>query len=551
MIMLQTHQTTEDQRQTLQSHLDAQKTQAERNRCGQFATPSDLADDIFRFALKQFPKSCAIRFLDPAVGTGSFFSALRRFFPEKRIVEALGFEIDPHYGKPAMDLWSGSGFTVRLADFTRENPATQFNLVVCNPPYVRHHHLQNGDKTHLQFQTYRASGMKLSGLAGLYCYFLGLSHPWMADGGIAGWLIPSEFMDVNYGEAVKHYLLEKVTLLQIHRFDPNEVQFSDALVSSSVIWFKKSPPPKDHTVLFTFGGKLTEPGLSREIAAKVLARETKWTRFPAAGARQRVTVPVLSDFFKIKRGLATGDNKFFILDGEQISERGLPKKLFRPILPSPRHFSENEIRADDKGLPQIERQLFLLDTRISEDEARNRYPRLYAYFQEGKCRGVHERYICRHRTPWYSQEDRPAAPIVCTYIGRGDTKSGRPFRFILNHSEATAANVYLAMYPLPWLARAIERDSTLIRRIWEALNQIGSDQLLGEGRVYGGGLHKIEPCELARVDATTIADLVPGYATTRSVDQPELFEKSASYRSSTRKNREHRVLEVQKSRKSK
>jgi hypothetical protein len=42
-------------------------------------------------------------------------------------------------------------------------------------------------------------------------------------------LIPSEFMDVNYGAAVKRYLLNKVTLLHIHRFDPHDVQFGDAL----------------------------------------------------------------------------------------------------------------------------------------------------------------------------------------------------------------------------------------------------------------------------------------------------------------------------------
>jgi hypothetical protein len=45
-------------------------------------------------------------------------------------------------------------------------------------------------------------------------------------------------MDVNYGKAVKHYLLSRVTLLHIHRFDPNGVQFADALVSSAVVWFR-------------------------------------------------------------------------------------------------------------------------------------------------------------------------------------------------------------------------------------------------------------------------------------------------------------------------
>ena len=66
--------------------------------------------------------------------------------------------------------------------------------------------------------------MKISGLAGLYCYFIALSHGWLKADGVASWLIPSEFMDVNYGKAVKNYLLNEVTLLQIHRFDPNNIK---------------------------------------------------------------------------------------------------------------------------------------------------------------------------------------------------------------------------------------------------------------------------------------------------------------------------------------
>ena len=90
-------------------------------------------------------------------------------------------------------------------------------------------------------------------------------------------------------------------------------------------------------------------------------------------------------------------------------------------------------------------------------------------------------------TPWYAQEDRPAAPFLCTYLGRSDNKSGRPFRFILNHSMATAANVYLMLYPKGPLERAIGDSPILKQRVWEYLNGIGSKALLNEGRVYGEG----------------------------------------------------------------
>ncbi len=523
MTMIGIHNGFEQVRLKLQAELDATKTQAERNRLGQFATPTALALDILTYAATLIPQGKKIRFLDPAVGTGSFFSAFQQVFSEKQIVGAVGFEIDPHYGAPASYLWRDSDFTIKQADFTTEEPDGLFNLVICNPPYVRHHHLQNDDKVRLQTRTAQASGMKLSGLAGLYCHFLGLSHAWMADGGVAGWLIPSEFMDVNYGKAIKHYLLEKVTLLKIHRFDPDDVQFADALVSSAVVWFKKELPPKNHKVAFTFGGSLLEPRYCREVSSAELAHEAKWSRFPLCDIRPKRLNAVISDFFDIRRGIATGDNDFFILDIKKIMERDLPLVAFRPILPSPRYLTGNEVDADATGFPLLERQLFLLDTKLSEERISESYPALYAYLQEGKQRGVHEGYLCRHRSPWYSQENRPSAPIVCTYLGRSNTKSGRPFRFILNNSSATVANVYLAMYPKPQLAKAVEQDATILRHAWEMLNRITPEQLMGEGRVYGGGLRKLEPGELANVDASEIAELIPDFKQILSGEQLALF----------------------------
>jgi hypothetical protein len=489
----------ESKRCDLQQELDSEKTQPDRNKLGQFATPPALAQDIIDFGLSLLPKKKDIRFLDPAFGSGSFYSALRARHPGNPVQEAAGFEIDAHYGTPAARLWKNSGLDLKLADFTKAKPTPRFNFLICNPPYVRHHHLTSDEKLRLQEASARSSGVEMSGLAGLYCHFLMLSHQWMEKGAVAGWLIPSEFMDVNYGVAIKRYLLDCVTLLRIHRFDPNDVQFSDALVSSAIVWFRNEPAPKKHEIDFSFGGRLLKPKITRSISATALSHEPKWTRFPLSAVRPKSTAPKLSDFFKIKRGLATGNNNFFILSAQEIEERRLPFELFRPILPSPRYLKADQVDADKNGNPKLLKKLFLLDTKMSEDEIRLRFPTLSKYLEEGKSRGVHEGFLCSHRSPWYSQEDRPPAPVVCTYIGRSDTPSGKPFRFIRNHSQATVANVFLAMYPTPLLALAMQKDGQLIDKIWKILNAIDPAKLLSEGRVYGGGLHKLEPKELGNL----------------------------------------------------
>jgi len=518
--------TLERDRLSLQLGLDQQKTQAERNRLGQFATPSGLAYDLLRYAYALLPPDKKIHFLDPAFGTGAFYSALIKAFPKRQIVEAAGFEIDPHYGNPAVQFWRDHGLKLTLEDFTQAHTDPRFDVVICNPPYVRHHHLTAAEKTRLQQRTFEASGMKLSGLGGLYCYFLGLSHSWMASGAVAGWLIPSEFMDVNYGREVKRYLLERVTLLHVHRFDPNDVQFADALVSSAVVWFQNSPPPAAHEVTFTFGGTLNEPRVIRKVSAQSLSCEPKWSRFPVSAIREVDTAPTISDFFRIKRGLATGDNNYFILSDAEIEAHRLPMSQFKPILPSPRYLEEDVVQADGKGNPKTQPSLFLLDTSLQENEIEDRYPSLWEYLEQGKARGLHERYLCSHRSKWYAQEIRPPAPIVCTYLGRGDTKRGRPFRFILNESNATAANVYLMMYPTPLLASALEQDHGLIRRVWSVLNEITPEQLLGEGRVYGGGLHKLEPKELGNVHVPQLSEILR--MEHRPMKQADLFSKRAA-----------------------
>lgn len=500
----------EKQRQTLQAELDAQKSQEERNIMGQFSTPNMLANDVLMHAKNILSSREKVRFLDPAFGTGSFYSALNNVFSESCIEAATGFEIDEHYGKPALKLWEGTDLDYQLADFTKQTPPAEdekYNLIICNPPYVRHHHI-NGQKERLQAKALEAANMKLSGLAGLYCHFMALAHPWMKKDGIAGWLIPSEFMDVNYGKAVKDYLLKEVTLLQIHRFDPNDIQFDDALVSSAVVWFKNKKPVKNHKVKFTYGGTVDAPAYEKDVSVSVLGKENKWTRFPLSEEREENNAPRLNDFFDVKRGIATGENKFFVLTREQIENRKLPIEQFRPILPSPRYLNSTEITSDENGYPKIENQLFVLDCKLPFDEVKCNYPELYQYLEEGIQAGVSERYLCKKRKIWYSQERRSESRFYCTYIGRSDKEGKKPFRFILNRSKAIVSNSYLILYPKPFLEKEIEENPELNDQLLQALNQITGKAMTDEGRVYGGGMYKMEPKELANVPANEIRTLI-------------------------------------------
>ena len=479
---------------------------------GQFATPPGLAAGILRRTPALICKKKGIMFMDPAVGTGSFYSALLETFPKHGISRAVGYEIDTHCGALADDLWGDAGLEVRVGDFTRAEPPAEdgdrFDLIICNPPYVRHHHIPSDKKRHLAARTLGSCGADIGGRAGLYCYFIGMSHAWMRHGAVAGWLIPSEFMDVVYGAPLRRYLTDTVTLLHIHRFDPNHCQFNDTRVSSAIVWFSKQKPMPGHAARFTYGRSLESPSQDGMIPLDVLRTSPKWTRYPAMKphATRHYKGGVLGDFFRIKRGLATGGNGYFIMPEDEVERRGLPREGFRPVLPGPRHLAGGVVQADGSGNPVLERRLLLLDCRLPEDELARRHPLLHEYIEKGRKDGVAAGYLCRNRLPWYSQENRPPAPILCTYMGKN---KARPFRFILNESQATATNAYLMLYPVGKMAAAMA-DPEIRESVWRLLNGIRPQTMIGEGRVYGGGLHKVEPGELCNVPAGGISGLLSG-----------------------------------------
>lgn len=518
------------QRQSSQAAIDACKTAGQRNRMGQFATPNALAVEIARYVQSLIGETeGGIRFADPSIGSGSFFSAALAVFGPERITSAVGVELDPAFADVARNLWAAVGLEVVNGDFTQvvangACPAAP-NLILANPPYVRHHHIARADKERLKALTFKLTGVEVNGLAGLYVYFLLLATAWMRDGGIAAWLVPSEFMDVNYGAAVKGFLADRVTLIRAHRFDPDDVQFGDALVSSVVLVFRKSPPASDHAAMFTFGGTLAAPYARDLISRQRLRESRKWTAHPGHARNDRQTVsdgkgPMLGDLFSIQRGIATGCNKFFVLDRTDAKRLGLPDKYLRPILPSPRHLKCTTVDTDCDGYPLLDRQLCVIDCDLPESMVEADYPALWGYLQSAQALGIMDGYLIGKRSPWYRQERRKPAAFLCTYMGRG-SEDKQPFRFIWNRSKAIGTNLYLMLHPRDCLANMLDRYPDRAKAVHSLLGQVTGRELRGEGRVYGGGLNKIEPSELARISAVPFVDLWPEIGAAQP--QPSLF----------------------------
>ena len=67
------------------------------------------------------------------------------------------------------------------------------------------------------------------------------------------------------------------------------------------------------------------------------------------------------------------------------------------------------------------------------------------------------------------------------------------------------------LYPKAALRKALERHPELEAGVFEALQRITTSQMVLEGRVYGGGLHKVEPKELAQVPARSVIETMAAH----------------------------------------
>lgn len=464
-----------------QARIDGERSQEERNRLGQFATPPDLARLIVEDALQRNPeaKSC----LEPACGTGSFISAIRDIDDS---IDITAIEQDEEFWTIANKLWGNKKGKIIHADFfeAERGCTDRFDIIVSNPPYSRHHHLSHKQKEDYARAVEEKTGKHMSQLAGLHAYFILVGTSMLNEGGIASWLIPSELFSVNYGETVKDYLTTQTCIERIHFFNNNDLQFSDALVSSCVITTRNKKPTPDHLIEIT-SGNYAFPAKSKKVSNRELRNIKKWQHaFLENGHAPEQNI---GSMFSVSRGISTGGDRFFIKNREEWHAIGIGDEWLQPILPPPRYLKQNDVKRGKGGWAKgLDRALLRIPKNIPIEELPEP---VREYLSQVPSKTAHG-YTLTHRTPWYAVEERKPAPIVCNYMSRS---SESPFRFIRNRSDAVVTTAYLCLYPIANL------DDKDIDAIQSLLNSIPAEQLINSGREYGGGLRKLEPSELLAV----------------------------------------------------
>lgn len=203
----------------------------------------------------------------------------------------------------------------------------------------------------------------------------------------------------------------------------------------------------------------------------------------------------LGDLFEVKRGIATGNNDFFVLSPQVIEQYSIPRELLVPLVPSPRYLSDRDIKADTNGDPIVNKRLYLLNCgHLTINEIEFQYPTLSKYIQQGIENKVHKGYLCSHRKPWYRLESREPALFLLTYMGRKTSTKENPIQFVRNQSKGICLNQYMILYP------KVSFSETQLGILWECLQKLDLLEQKNKGRLYAGGLMKMEPSEVKNLE---------------------------------------------------
>jgi hypothetical protein len=447
---------------------------------GQTFTPCHVVDGMLGWAKRQ--RKTVHRLVDPGAGTGRYALAGLRTFPD---AHAVAVEMDPVLAVLLRANLRAAGFEQRSEVIVGDFRSLQLpkvdgvTLWIGNPPYVRHHDIGPDWKAWYS-ATLKKFGHQGSQLAGLHLHFFLKTLELASEGDIGSYITAAEWLDVNYGQALRQLLTNGLGGKDVFVVDPTVQVFGDALVSAAITCF--SPGSRRTELRFaqvTTDEQLRTLARGGAIDVATAKAEPKWSFLVKGGrAEKPVGFIELGEMFRVSRGQVTGLNRVWV---EGTGTPALPSRFLTPAITDSADITKAARSViDDVGrlrrlvcLPKDLEQLVQHEKRAVD--------RFLAW---ARSLGAHETYVALHRKPWWSLSFKDAPPIVMTYMGR------RPPVFALNTAGAQLINVAHGLYP---------RQPVTEQRLRDVVAWLNVNVSSENGRAYAGGLIKFEPSEAMRI----------------------------------------------------
>jgi hypothetical protein len=475
---------------------DSAKTPTDIKRFGRYYTPETIAQAMVDWAIRD--SKCTV--LDPSFGGCAFFrtsvTALRRLGAERPGRLLYGVDIDPDargYLSPLLD--SGAKpHQFRTEDFLKTKPCQMsdapYSVVVGNPPYVRHHDVDN--KFDIRETLGLDNGTSLSARASYWAYFVLHSLGFIARDGRLAMVLPGAFLHADYAATVRGKLEKSFARLTIILVQ--ERLFEDAEENSVLVLAEGYGREHQGVRLATANSAQdvkpicdsinthTKPVSGTKSGQQLLSALISKAALGAyEELRMDPRIISLDACAAVRIGTVTGANAVFVINEVESLRLHVPKRSLRPIVKRATFLQGLTFRRADYGkLLRAGQAALLLKLESGKDVS----PHLANYLRSAKTEGVHERYKCSIRKKWY-RLDEPHKPDAFLQYMSADTP-----RLVLNDAKVSCTN---AIHELTW-----KRKMPLAERRFLTMSSLSvlfrlSAEL--EGRSYGGGVLKVEPSE--------------------------------------------------------
>jgi hypothetical protein len=451
---------------------------------GQFWTPEWVTKAMVSYIVKD-----TNLVFDPAAGRGAFLNALLQIDPS---INYYGIDIDEFILKD--EIYQKNVCFIELRDFIKNPPQKKFNAIIANPPYIRHHRIDEKMKKFLKELFFKITGFTIDGRAGYHIYFFVQALNLLNQNGRLAFIMPADTCEGIFSQKLWQWITKNYCLECVVTFHENATPFPKVDTNAVIFFINKSEPIQ--TI------KWIKANEANEELFNFVKSDFQNSNYPTLEINHRDLKEALAtglsrpkqnycdfkyhlnDFAKVIRGIATGANDFFFLTTQQVEELAIPQEFLKLAIGRTKDVTGDKLTLEDiKKLQENNRPTMLLS--INSDQ--NIPESVANYLKEGEKLGLPNRPLIKQRKFWYKMEFREVPPILFAYLGR------RNSRFIKNEAGVVPLTSFLCVYPL-------YNDETYIANLWQALNDIETIQNLKlVGKSYGSRAIKVEPRNLDKV----------------------------------------------------
>lgn len=451
---------------------------------GTYYTPPDAIQFMMEYLKKEQQDFSNV--LEPSAGDGRFLPLLQECAEHITAIELFQEKVDQMYREYGRD--SCTIVKDNFLDFS-VNSSERYSLIIGNPPYINKK-LMGREDIEKANTISKEAGLRETVMQNMWLAFVVGACRLLQPGGSIFFVLPMEFLQVQYAEKLRGHLEKKFNIIHIIVFQ--KALFPEIEQEVCLVYLTNRNGTERH-IRYEVYEDCRKRIPVQENSIRWNKPLKKWSNAVLSDADISLLKNAMKRYLKIKNmgkiapGIVTGGNRYFILSEEKVEEYQC-REYVLPIVQKASYISKDIIEISETVVNDIGRRnkpAYLLN--LSREKDMQRLPiRLQEYLKwagEQKVGDIPLKkcYKCSNRMPWYG------VPIV---------KKGEVVFFkrygCLPRIFYNSANVHTtdAGYHIR-LQDEFDGESL----VFCFFNSITLAQCEFNGRYYGGGVCELVPTE--------------------------------------------------------